>query len=216
MHTFTRSLFSIRNAFFIVVVVLTARSTADSISSFEIFPNSNQESPDIIVLEDFQPGIGGNSSLDAILLPTTSDVASNLLGSDSFFLLSSGPEVNARTWLSHLAPPNESFDLIIQNSINTLQSLITNSNAPFENTLSPFSPSSANSVADPTSYVVFLGIDLADSESPDLEVPGPSNNTTTSFIFSDFTSPSAASIPEPSSALLLLFAFAKTLSRRKR
>lgn len=219
------SLFSFRTLFLIVVALCAARSTAAIVSPPGTLPGDLPSGPqssifddgDFTVLENFQPALGGGTGLDAILIPSSEDFVSEVLGDQEFFILSSGSEVNARSWLAYLAPPNVSLQLTIQSSSNFLQSLASFATVPLDTPspppaiTPPFVPNEP--LEEASEFVVFLGIDLSENESSPLEVNLPANDDLTLFTFSDFIEP-AASVPEPSSALLAFLALGGAFLKR--
>lgn len=187
------SLFSIRNLILILISLCSVRSLGNTI---EAFPTALSPVNSFIVIEGAVPSNNGSSELDALLLQTERERAQQVIGDDEFFILASGPEINARQWLAFLAPENTSFDLTMQQSATLLQSL-----ANFSPGLNPFQ--------------IFLGIDLADIQSTSIESFFLQDDLPT-FIPTDFIETEPSSVPEPSATLLALIGIISALFRRKR
>ena len=219
MHFATSSLFSIRTVLLILITVCAARAHASVVTGLDqslepsssLLQSSELERHTFTVLEDFLPGNSPESDLDAILVLAERSFVEEILGENDFFILTTGLGDSTRRWLAYLAPENLPFDLALQNSTILLQSLAAPS-APSSTDVATLTAPQAEAFP----AQIFLGIDLASSQSQPLEVSSFSNSQFPEFALSEFFSDSSDSIPEPSSAFLLLLTGIATLCKRRR
>ena len=227
MHSNIQFISSARLLILFFLSLSTVRSLGVT-SDFPTFPSeslspsgpaTDLESGSITILEDFMPGLGGGSALDAILVPGERRDIEEVLDGAELFIFSLGSEVNARQWLAYLAPETFAFDVAVQNSSAFLQSLVDSSTVPFEGTISPeIATELATNNVPPAQFPfqIFLGIDLQDSNSAELEVDFTTQNDIPIFQPIDFLIQDAVNVPEPSAFTLIFLALTGSLSRRKR
>ncbi|MGJ8724726.1 MAG: hypothetical protein ACSHYB_09235 [Roseibacillus sp.] len=223
MHSTPLNLFSIRTLLLVVISVCAARSNAATIDSLGGLPNAAPpslqstalERNTFTVLDNFLPSSTFDTNLDAILVLSERTFVEEVLDDNDLFILTSGPEVNARKWLAYLAPESLSLDLALQNSTILLQSL---SGQPSLDSPLGVTATLPPNILPNESFPaqIFLGIDLDKVNSPSLEPSFGSANEFQQFTLSEFVSGSSGSIPEPTSAALLLLSAISSLCHRRR